>query len=76
MTLTLTALTVRGAGDDRRAAARRQHVSAIETQVQSFIKLYNTTVEAIQKQLATKPPDQPDHGRRTAAQARCSATWN
>jgi len=29
--------------------------SAVEAQVQSFIKLYNSTVEAIQKQLATKP---------------------
>lgn len=27
----------------------------METQVQAFIKLYNTTVESIQKQLATKP---------------------
>jgi flagellar hook-associated protein 2 len=30
-------------------------VSAVEAQVQSFVKLYNSTVEAIQKQLATKP---------------------
>jgi flagellar hook-associated protein 2 len=30
--------------------------SLVESQVQSFIKLYNTTVESIQKQLATKPP--------------------
>jgi flagellar hook-associated protein 2 len=29
--------------------------SAIEAQVNSFIKMYNSTVEAIQKQLATKP---------------------
>ncbi len=33
--------------------------SAVEAQVQSFIKLYNTTVEAIQKQLTTKPPAKP-----------------
>ncbi len=33
--------------------------SAVESQVQSFIKLYNTTVEAIQKQLATKPLAKP-----------------
>lgn len=33
--------------------------SAVEAQVQSFIKLYNTTVEAIQKQLTTKPPAHP-----------------
>jgi flagellar hook-associated protein 2 len=30
--------------------------SAVEAQVQSFVKLYNSTVEAIQTQLATKPP--------------------
>jgi flagellar hook-associated protein 2 len=29
--------------------------SAVEAQVQAFIKLYNSTVESIQKQLATKP---------------------
>lgn len=33
--------------------------SAVEAQVQSFIKLYNSTVEAIQQQLATKPPGRP-----------------
>jgi len=31
-------------------------VSAIEVKVQSFVKLYNTTVEAIQRQITTKPP--------------------
>jgi flagellar hook-associated protein 2 len=30
-------------------------VGALETQVQAFVKLYNTTVESIQKQLATRP---------------------
>jgi len=34
-------------------------VSAVETQVQSFIKLYNSTIEAIQKQLSTKPIAKP-----------------
>jgi flagellar hook-associated protein 2 len=34
-------------------------VSAVEKQVQSFIKLYNSTVEAIQKQLSTKPIAKP-----------------
>jgi flagellar hook-associated protein 2 len=33
--------------------------SAIEAQVQSFIKLYNSTVEAIHQQLTTKPPAKP-----------------
>src|SRR3984957_3714668 len=34
-------------------------VSAVETQVQAFVKLYNSTVEAIQKQLTTKPLSKP-----------------
>ncbi len=33
--------------------------TAVETQVQAFVKLYNATVESIQKQLATKPPAKP-----------------
>ena len=33
--------------------------SAIEAQVQSFIKLYNSTVEAIHQQVNTKPPAKP-----------------
>jgi flagellar hook-associated protein 2 len=36
--------------------------SAVEAQVQSFVKLYNSTVEAIQTQLATKPPTKPAAG--------------
>ncbi len=31
-------------------------VTAVETQVQSFVTLYNSTVAAIQKQVTTKPP--------------------
>lgn len=31
-------------------------VSGIESQIQSFVKLYNSTVESIEKQLTTKPP--------------------
>ncbi len=34
-------------------------VSAVEGQVQAFVKLYNSTVEAIQKQLITKPIAKP-----------------
>ncbi len=34
-------------------------VSVVESQVQAFIKLYNSTVEAIQKQLTTKPLPRP-----------------
>jgi flagellar hook-associated protein 2 len=32
------------------------NASVVEAQVQSFVKLYNSTVEAIQVQLQTKPP--------------------
>ncbi len=34
-------------------------VSAVEAQVQSFVKLYNSTVELIETQLNTKPPQRP-----------------
>ena len=34
-------------------------VSAVEAQVQAFVKLYNSTVEAIQKQLTTKTVSKP-----------------
>jgi flagellar hook-associated protein 2 len=37
------------------------NVKAIETQLQSFITLYNSTVEAIQTQLTTKPPANPQN---------------
>jgi flagellar hook-associated protein 2 len=36
--------------------------SAVEAQVQSFVKLYNSTVSAIQTQVATKPPTKPVAG--------------
>lgn len=35
-------------------------VSVVEAQVQSFVKLYNSTIEAIQKQLTTKPIAKPE----------------
>jgi flagellar hook-associated protein 2 len=38
------------------------NASVVEAQVQSFIKLYNSTVEAIQTQLATKPASKPQPG--------------
>jgi flagellar hook-associated protein 2 len=34
-------------------------VSAVEAQVQAFVKLYNSTVETIEKQLATTPVSKP-----------------
>jgi flagellar hook-associated protein 2 len=36
------------------------NVSAVEAQVESFVKTYNATVEAIQGQLATKPIAKPE----------------
>jgi flagellar hook-associated protein 2 len=36
--------------------------SAVEAQVQAFVKLYNSTVESIQSQLQTKPPVKPASG--------------
>jgi flagellar hook-associated protein 2 len=41
-------------------------LSAIEAQVQSFVTLYNTTVEAIQKQLTTRPPPNPQNAEELA----------
>jgi flagellar hook-associated protein 2 len=41
-------------------------VSAIEAQVQSFVTLYNTTIEAIQKQLTTRPPTNPRNAEELA----------
>ena len=41
-------------------------VSAIEAQVQSFVTLYNSTVEAVQKQLTTRPPTNPQNAEELA----------
>jgi flagellar hook-associated protein 2 len=41
-------------------------VSTIEAQVQSFVTLYNTTVEAVQKQLSTRPPTNPQNAEELA----------
>jgi flagellar hook-associated protein 2 len=35
------------------------NASVVESQIQSFVKLYNSTVETLQRQLATKPPANP-----------------
>src|SRR5580704_1223716 len=58
VTLTLNGLTTTGPVtiDVKPPGAS---VSAVESQVQAFIKLYNSTVEAIQKQLTTKPLSKP-----------------
>jgi flagellar hook-associated protein 2 len=60
VTLTLTGLTSAATGPVTiDVQAPGPSVKAIEAQVQSFIKLYNSTVEAIHKQLTTKPPEKP-----------------
>ncbi|HYM55141.1 MAG TPA: flagellar filament capping protein FliD [Solirubrobacteraceae bacterium] len=42
-------------------------VSAIEAQVQSFIKTYNSSVEAIQRQITTKPVSNPQNASEAAS---------
>jgi flagellar hook-associated protein 2 len=58
VTLTLNGLTTTGPVTIN-VQAPGASVSAVEKQVDSFIKLYNSTVEAIQKQLTTKPVAKP-----------------
>ena len=60
VTLTLEGLTSAATGPVTiDVQAPGPSVKAIEAQVQSFIKLYNSTVEAIHKQLTTKTPAKP-----------------
>jgi flagellar hook-associated protein 2 len=59
VTLTLEGLTTTGPVTIN-VQAPGASVSAVEAQVKSFIKLYNSTVEAIQKQLTTKPISKPE----------------
>jgi flagellar hook-associated protein 2 len=58
VTLTLNGLTTTGPVTIN-VQAPGASVSTVEAKVQSFIKLYNSTVEAIQKQLSTKPIAKP-----------------
>lgn len=58
VTLTLDGLTPTGPVTID-VQAPGANASVVEAQVQSFIELYNTTVGAIQTQLATKPPAKP-----------------
>jgi flagellar hook-associated protein 2 len=58
VTLTLGGLTTTGPVTVD-VQAPGPNASAVEAQVQAFIKLYNSTVEAIEKQLNTKPSDKP-----------------
>ncbi|HEY5262295.1 MAG TPA: flagellar filament capping protein FliD [Solirubrobacteraceae bacterium] len=59
VTLTLNGLTTTGPVTIN-VQAPGASVSAVEAQVQSFVKLYNSTIEAIQKQLTTKPIAKPE----------------
>ena len=61
VTLTLGGLTPTGPVTIN-VQAPGVNVSAVEAQVQSFVKLYNSTVEAIQMQLQTKPLAKPGAG--------------
>ena len=58
VTLTLGGLTP-GGPVTIEVSSPSANTSQIEAQVQSFIKLYNSTVEAIHQQLDTKPPVKP-----------------
>jgi flagellar hook-associated protein 2 len=59
VTLTLSSLTTAGAVTID-VGAPGLNTSTLESRMQSFIKLYNSTVEAIQKQIATKPIAKPE----------------
>jgi flagellar hook-associated protein 2 len=61
VTLTLGGLTTTGPVTID-VQAPGPSASKVEAQVQSFVKLYNSTVETIQTQLATKPPVKPTSG--------------
>lgn len=55
VTLTLKGVTTTSGAVTIDVQPPAPSLSAIEAQVQSFVKLYNSTVESIQKQLNTKP---------------------
>jgi flagellar hook-associated protein 2 len=59
VTLTFAALTTTSGPVTIDVAAPAPSVSGITSQVESFVKLYNSTVGAIHNQLATKPPSNP-----------------
>jgi flagellar hook-associated protein 2 len=65
VSLTLSSLT--SAGPVTIAVqAPATNVKPIEAQLQSFVKLYNATVEEIQKELTTKPPKNPANAEELA----------
>jgi flagellar hook-associated protein 2 len=61
VTLTLGGLTTAGPVTIN-VQAPGPSASTVEAQVQSFVKLYNSTVETIEIQLKTKPPVKPQSG--------------
>jgi flagellar hook-associated protein 2 len=60
VTLNLLALTTVTGPVTIDVQAPAPSASAITSQVQSFVSLYNSTISAIQKQLNTKPPTSPE----------------
>ncbi len=65
VSLTLSSLT--SAGPVTIAVqAPSADTKTIETRVQEFVKLYNTTVEEVQKELSTKPPANPANAEELA----------
>ena len=65
VTLTLTGLTTTGPVTID-VQAPGPSASGIEAQVQAFVKSYNTVVESIQKQLTTKPLQNPQSAAESA----------
>jgi flagellar hook-associated protein 2 len=55
VTLTLKGVTTTAGAVTIDVQPPGPNTTAIEAQLQSFVKLYNTTVEAVQKQITTKP---------------------
>jgi flagellar hook-associated protein 2 len=59
VTLTFAALTTTTGPVTIDVAAPAPSVSGITSQVESFVKLYNSTIGQIHNQLTTKPPEHP-----------------
>jgi flagellar hook-associated protein 2 len=59
VTLNLAALTTVSGPVTINVAAPAASVSSITSQVESFVKLYNSAIGSIHTQLATKPPEHP-----------------
>jgi flagellar hook-associated protein 2 len=61
VTLTFTGLTTTAGPVTIDVQPPGPSVSSIEAQVQSFVKLYNSTISSIQTQLNTKPVEKPQN---------------